>query len=195
MLTRRRSIRLLVSLLVLGGCAAGRDFVRPQPASLMLGKTSYKEIFQKFGTPYQEGTATKNNRPVRSVAYSYASGAGTPLVDGVTPGRTISFHFVDDALVGYEFVSSFRNDHTDFDEAKVHEIKKGETNRTRVVELLGPPHGLLAWPLVKDPAGKALVYLYVQVKPVAKIHQKRLIVTLDTSDIVSDVELVTSGAR
>ncbi len=194
MLTRHIVSTILITVSALTGCA-GRNFLRPQPESLVLGKTSAKEILEKFGTPGGEGTATKNERLVRSVSYSYASSVGTPLVEGVTPGRTMGFAFVDDVLVGYEFVSSFKDDHTDFDEAKAKEIKKGEATRSRVVELLGPPHGLATWPLTKERSAKALIYWYLQVKPVAKIYQKRLVVTLDANDVVSDMEFAASGAR
>ena len=57
-------------------------------------------------------------------------------------------------LVGHEFTSSFKEDHTDFSEARVAEIKQGETKEAGVLELLGRPTGLYVFPLVaKDTGG------------------------------------------
>ena len=59
----------------------------------------------------------------------------------MTPARSQAFYFADLVLVGHEFSSSFREDHTEFAEASVTEIKKGETNEATVIDRLGPPTG------------------------------------------------------
>ena len=115
----------------------------------------------------------------------------------VTPARALSFHFRDSILVGYEFVSSFKEDHTDFDEAKVSQIKMGETTVEGVKELLGNNCGEHRHPLVSGEAQRALVYGYSQVKGSfkLKVYQKVLVVTIDSSGVVIDVNLRTSGEK
>ena len=198
MFKRQTVILLSVTVLAVAACAAGRDFVRPPTESLILGKTTYKEIFSEFGTPYREGTTLLNGQSVKQVSYSYASGRGTPAVDGVTPGRTMGFHFMDDVLVGYEFVSSFKGDQTDFDESKVKEIKIGKTTREEVIKLLGPAGGLRQFPLLKEPDHIGLTYFYSQTKSAGfsfKIYQKFLVVSVDSNNIVTDVVFTESGQR
>ena len=53
----------------------------------------------------------------------------------------MSFHFWDGVLVGYDFLSAFDEDKTNFDDTRVSEMKKGETTEAQVVALFGPPGG------------------------------------------------------
>ena len=52
----------------------------------------------------------------------------------------MGFYFFDEVLVGHEFLSSWAEDHTDFDEKKVSTIVKGKTTRAEVIQLLGQLH-------------------------------------------------------
>jgi len=110
--------------------------VRPQADSLQLGTTTYDQVLQRYGDPRRTGTQVRNGETLKTVSYAYA--VGTPFVDDV-PARASGFYFLNGVLVGYEYLSSFREDKTDFDETKVQQIKKGETTRWRVIELFGQP--------------------------------------------------------
>jgi len=196
--------RILLSIalfagLAIAGCAAGREFVRPDPASLVLGKVTYLEILERFGRPYQEGSFIRNEQAIKALTYSYSSAMGTPLIAGVTPARTISFNFHNDRLVAHQFVSSYKEDHTDFDESKVQDIKKGETTRDQVVKLLGAPSGLYAYPLLKNKDEIGIGYLYTQVKRHGvtglKTYLKQLIVSFDARGVVTDIQYAMSGER
>lgn len=190
----------LVALLTLAGCA-GRDFTRATPDSLVLGKTTYAEIVAKFGTPYREGTMLKNNQMVKHISYAYSVAGGTPLHDGVTPARAQAFYFADLVLVGHDFSSSFKDDHTDFPEAKVTEIKKGETKEAAVVELLGPPGGLYVFPLVgKDDRGLVYTYSQTRVEPISfapkvKHYQEEVVVSVGADGTVTNVQFNASGEK
>jgi hypothetical protein len=54
----------------------GRDFTRPTPESLVLGKTTYAEINGRFGSPYRESTVIKNEKTLRMASYAYATAGG-----------------------------------------------------------------------------------------------------------------------
>ena len=97
----------LAFLVLTAGCA-GRDFTRPTPESLVLGKTTYAEINGRFGGPYRESTVIKNEKTLRMASYAYATAGGDPLASGVTPARSVDFAFLDQVLVSYQFVSSSR---------------------------------------------------------------------------------------
>jgi hypothetical protein len=201
---RARTAVLLTFGLALwtAGCA-GRDFVRPSSDSLQLGKTTYTEIVARFGSPYREGTMLKNEQTVKTISYAYATKLGEPAAaSGVTPARATGFYFVDLVLVGHEFTSSFEKDHTNFDETKVTQIKRGETTQAQVIALMGQPTGSYMFPLVQRKDERGLVYLYVQTRieeiPFArKIRQYRkvLVVSVGENGVVSDVTFNASGEK
>jgi hypothetical protein len=196
----RRSTAGWVALgivLVAVGCA-GRDFTRPTPESLVLGKTTYAEINGRFGSPYRESTLVRNEKTVRAVSYAYSTAGGEPFASGVTPARGVDFYFLDQVLVGHQFVSSFKADHTEFDESKAPGIKKGATTRADVVTLFGPPTGMHIHPLIAGKDDSGLVWTYVQVRMSSlspKIYQKQLIVSVNPAGAVTDVQLTVSGER
>ena len=192
----RRLGALLLLLVALGGCA-GRDFSRPTAESFALGKTTEREIRQRFGDPYRQGSVMRNGETMKTVTYAYAAGAGS-LGGGLTPSRGVAFYFWNDVLVGHEFTSSFDEDKTDFDVAKVPQIRKGESTEAAVTALLGPAPGSYIYPMIPDKTARALVYLYTQTRGSAlslKHYQQLLLVTLGANGVVSDVQLTTAGER
>lgn len=187
-----RTAAAAVAILFFVSCA-GTNFVRPKTGSLSLKRTTYQDIINQFGKPYQEAIRLKNEDMIKTITYAYSSVGGTALYDGVTPARAIAFHFLDDFLVGYEFTSSFKKDNSDFDDTKIALIKKGVTTRDGVVTLLGDPEGMYAYPLIEGRANEAMVYMYNHIRR-HKIFQKVLIVSMN-DDIVADLEFMTTGNK
>lgn len=188
---------LFVIVILVAGCA-GRQFVRPQPEALVLGRTTHVEVFRQLGEPYQRGMSLKEGQTVMSISYAYSTATGTSGFGGVEPARAMQFHFVKDVLVGYEFTSSYKEDLTDFDDSKIAQIKKGQTTRAEVEQLLGRPEGIYAYPMIKNTSERALVYLYIQTRTAlfsVKVNVKKLLVAFDRDEVVTDVEFTTSGER
>lgn len=192
MIRLSRMAAAIVTVFFLSSCA-GTNFVRPEPESLSLKKTAYQDIIDLLGKPFQEGTQLKNEKTIKTITYAYSSAGGAAVHADVTPARAMSFHFLDDLLVGYEFISSYLADNSDFDDSKISLIKKGETTRSQVVSLLGEPKGKYVFPLIKDPENDAMVYMFSQFRNF-KIYQKSLVVSVN-NDIVADVEFTTSGKK
>lgn len=183
--------------LVVAGCA-GSNFSRQSDDTLVLGRTSHQEILQRLGSPYREGTVTKNGKQLKTLTYAYSTAGGTPAYDGVTPSRSQGFYFLDDKLVGYEFTSSYKDDHTDFDGSKVSAIMNGASTRAEVITLIGRPGGKYVHPLIASTNEQADVYLYAHISGSAfnlKLHEKLLIVTYDQRAIVSNVDYKESGQK
>src|SRR5258705_3115884 len=157
---RQRALTALFLLLFTAGCT-GRDFARPQTDSLILSKTTDAELRQRFGKPYREGTVIKNGETLKTLSYAYAEGAPS-LAGGVVPARGQGFYFLNGVLVGHDFTSSFGEDRTNFDIAKVQQIKEGQATEASVVNLLGKPQGVYLFPLIKDRTDRGIVYLYQQ---------------------------------
>lgn len=181
--------------IVLSGCA-GSDFVRPTEGELVVGKSTQADVLRKMGSPLQSGEMTKNDRQLKVAKYAYASTGGEPAYQGVTPARSLAFTFFDDKLASQEFVSSFKNDSTDFDGKKVTSIVKGKSTSGDVVALLGKPTGEAVYPVIKGADDKAYVYSYVQAKGTVfnmKFYSKALVVSFNNAGIVTDVEFTTSG--
>jgi hypothetical protein len=181
-----------IAIAALFGCA-GTDFVRPDAQELRIGQTTYAQVVAKMGQPRREGTVIKNERTIRTASYAYASVGGKPLHEGVTPARGLGLYFEKETLVGHEFISSWAEDNTDFDEAKIQDVVKGKTTRAQVVQLLGTPAGLYMYPMIKASPGEALVYAYVEVRGFTP-RTKVLTVTVDAAGVVSDLEFRTSGS-
>ena len=192
----RRVLAILALVLLSTGCA-GRDFKRPALDSLIVGKATEAEIRQRFGTPYREGTVIKNNETMKTLSYVYATTVSS-VPGGVVPTRGQRFYFWRDVLVGHDFTSSFPEDKTDFDAAKAHQIKKGETTESAVVALLGAPHGIYTYPLITDRDARGTVYLYQETKGSAldlKFYHQILVVQFDRAGLVKEVEFTATGQR
>jgi outer membrane protein assembly factor BamE (lipoprotein component of BamABCDE complex) len=195
-----KHFRLLLAIAlaaILSGCA-GTNFKRPEPQALEVGKSTSADVTRVMGSPLQTGELLKNNEKIRTARYAYAEGAGTGRYPGVVPARAMVFSTFNDLLVGQEFVSSFPDDATEFDEAKVPAIVKGKSTRTEVITLLGRPSGDAIYPLIKNKAEKGIIYSYSHAKGSVfdmKFYTKALIVSFDASDVVSDVEYTSSGTK
>jgi hypothetical protein len=185
-----------LSILLATACA-GRDFPRPSTESLILGKTTKHQIIQQLGAPERVGTKLVNEQQLDTMVYAFASLGRRPLVEGVTPARAMGLYFLNGLLVGHEFTSSYMNDHTDFDEARARFIRKGETSREQVIEMLGAPHGQYAWPLVRAQGDRGIVYVYSHVKDglAPRLYEKILVVSVDSNGVVTDVDFRSSGQR
>lgn len=197
-MTRNWFARIVVLsiLALLAGCA-GRNFVRPDAKTLPLGSMTKGQLLERFGKPYQTGTIMMNGKSMEKLSYAYASGAAS-AVGGVTPGRSMNYYLFNDRLVGYEFMSSFPEDNTDFDEVKVAQINKGKTTVGEAIRLMDKPYGYHSFPMTERPDLKALAYAYVRLKGTVfnlSFYQKSLVVTYGADGIVTDVKLSTSGEK
>jgi hypothetical protein len=183
--------------ITLAGCA-GRDFVRPAAGAFTLGTTTEQQIRAQFGAPYREGTFLKNGVTMTTLTYTYATTVGTPLVSGVIPARSLGFYFEKAVLVGHEFLSSHRADHTDYDESKVPDIKQGQSTRAAVIALMGSPGAAYLYPIAKAPGQEAIGYVYQQTAGNAyalRFYQKTLIISYDKAGVVTDVHFVSGGQK
>lgn len=186
-----------VMALALAGCA-GTNFKRPEPGTLTVGKSTAADVSKVMGPPEQVGEAVKNDQKIKVVRYAYAEGAGTGKYPGVVPARAMVFSTHDDVLVGVEFVSSFPDDATEFDESKMAEIVKGKSTRADVVKILGRPNGEAIYPFVKRKGDTAVLYTYSHARGSVfdmKFYSKVLIVSLGPDDIVNDIEFSSSGQK
>ena len=191
-------ISAVIGAVVLSGCAGTATFVKTPDDQLILGKTSEAEIRQQRGKPYQEGIATKNEKPLKTLSYAYASAGGEGNALDVTAAKSQNFYIFQDKLAGHEFVSSWKEDSTDFDETKIAKIQKDVTTRSEVIKIMGPPGGKYGYPLIPGREDEALVYAYNHVKGSAanlKRYNKLLVVSFNKQGIVTNVEYTSSGEK
>jgi|APFre7841882630_1041343.scaffolds.fasta_scaffold01392_9 hypothetical protein len=194
----RTGLIMLLGTAVIACATFGRDFDRPHPKTLELGTTNYQQIIQRLGEPQTKGQSSYNGKVVESITYTFSDGAAKSS-DNIIPTRTMVFHFFENLLVGYAFVSSFPQDKTDFDESKVNAITKDQSTVDQVVALLGEPSGKMSWPVVKNNEERAVMYLYAQVREVSlgkiNAHSKVLTVTHNKRGLVTNVEFVMQGEK
>ena len=165
---------------------------------MSVGKSTAADITRVMGPPRQVGEMLTNEQKIKTSTYAYAEGAGTGRYPGVVPARAMVFSTFNEVLVGQEFVSSFPQDATEFDDAKTSSIIKGKTTRSDVIALLGKPNGEAIYPLIKKKDETAMVYSYSHAKGNAfnmKFYRKSLTVSLSSNDVVSDIEFSSSGEK
>lgn len=187
----------ILTVAILAGCA-GTNFKRPEPQSLVIGKSTAADVSRVMGTPYQTGEVLKNEQKIKTSRYAYAEGAGAGKYPGVVPARAMVFYTFDELLVGHQFVSSFPDDATDFDESKIASITKNKSTRADVIGLLGKPTGEAIYPLIKSKTDTGSTYAYSHVKGSVfdmKFYSKTLIVSFDSNGIVTDVEYQSVGEK
>lgn len=192
-----RILSVVTLAIALSGCA-GTNFKRPDPGALEVGKSTSSDVTRIMGAPLQTGELLKNNEKIRTVRYAYAEGAGTGRYPGVVPARALVFSTFSDLLVGQEFVSSFPEDATEFDETKVSAIVKGKSTRAEVLALLGRPNGEAIYPLIKSKAETGVVYSYSHAKGSVfnmKFYSKALIISFDANGVVTDLDYASSGEK
>jgi hypothetical protein len=192
-----RSLLAVLTVALASGCA-GTNFKRSDAQSVVLGHTTVAEVTRIMGTPRQTGEILANGQKLRLMTYAYAAAGGEPQEQGVTPARGMTYSTFNEVVVAQTFISSFKQDATDFDDAKVASIVKGKTTRTEVLALLGPPHGEAVYPVIKEKTHKAVMYNYTHVKMVLlnpKIHSKSLVVAFGPSDVVEEVIYASNGQR
>jgi hypothetical protein len=188
---------LAVALLLCAGCA-GKDFIRPPMGTLVVGKTTRAEVMGSVGAPERESVIVKNGYRVSMLTYVYAAALGSPLYSGVVPGRVIVLGFHENTLTSQMFASSFRDDNSEFDDAKVSQIVLGQTSVAQVRDLFGRPGGEEIFPLQAD--GKlAWSYAYEHFRNTQDLkkrtYRKTLIIRFNKEGIVEDYQLTLSGEK
>lgn len=195
---------LFIVASALVGCATrGREFVRPEAGSLKLGETTQEQVIAKVGTPLARTTINKNGQVVEILRYAFSNfQVDKGCEPGVSPDSVQSFAFVDNKLVGQEYVSTVKGECTNFDDRKTSEIAKGTSTREDVRKLLGMPNGNYVFPMIPSRADVADVYLYSESRLIVDANNPRniqgvqssklLVVSYDKAGVVTDVNLVTS---
>lgn len=176
-LARRSALHSVASAFVLlvAACAApGGTLPRPEPGSLVLGRTTIAETIARFGepqkrtklsgvpsTPNAQGVVpTASAGTLENIVYLYApDGANSRLVWGYF--RRLSMSFLNDRLVGYAYVSNFLNDNVGFDERKVSSFVEGKTTRSDILRELGRPSGESIYPVGAYNRRSALFYSHI----------------------------------
>lgn len=191
---------ITIAVTILSACAVGTNFTRPDPNALIVGKTTSGEVIQLMGSPRQVGEGMKNDERIKTLQYAYSFSHGEATYPSVVPGRSMAFVTHNDVLVAKEFVSSFKEDGTDFDDSKIANLVKGKTTRAQVIEILGKANGEAIYPVIKGKNEHALVYSYAQVKRdgmslLPKLYRKALVISFTQADVVSDVEFNATGDK
>jgi hypothetical protein len=182
-------------MLLVAACATPKGFTRPDPEAVQLGKSREADIRSRFGKPQDVTTQTIGGRPITSLSYTHAE---SPPDAAKVPVRVMVFMFADGVLVGHQYLSSFNDDTTDFDEVRAGRIARGQTTARQVVDLIGRPGGEFIHPLAKLKDGRAFVYNYSLTEKNAGSRRlttssKTLVVNFDTAGVVSDVDLSMTG--
>ncbi len=214
---RRRT--LLKALAVAGlaaGCSSeGRDFTRPPQGALLLGVTTPAEIVAAFGEPAERheepgNITTIDNfealkpRPdglrratvkgsIERLRYAFTRATMVSLGNQATARiRLLDLSFWNGKLVAYNFSSSFNEDATDFDEAKVGALTRGRTSASDVLNLFGTPGGQGIYPSVARSGTRQYTWQFASAGPRrGQTTLKRLELLFGPTDRLEQIYLVT----
>ena len=183
------------ALVLAGGCAQ-QQFLRPSPEELRIGETTPAQVIERVRRNPVYGNLERNGRKLQILAFTQDAEWEQPHnYQGVIPGRTQLYYFLEGRLVGYEFNSTVASDHTDFSTRGLRQIVRGQTTRDEVTQLIGKPSGYLTFPLVDK--GSAVLYGYRETRrvPMGKpfVYSKLLVIYLDEKGTVHDYNYTTSG--
>lgn len=191
-------------MLVLAACGIGRDFQPPTEGELRLGQTTVAEATRRFGEPFRRTVVASSASDVNTAAASDGRPAGLrpASVEGVTHvlsyvfvtsaanARSMLLTFWNDRLVFHNFVSSFAEQSTNFDEAKVGQLRRNATTYAELRAMFGPPSGQGVYPVVASRGHRLVVYQYAQGNQQTRsVLYKRLEVLVDARDVVLDYYL------
>ncbi len=188
----------MVLAAVLVSCATGRDFVRPEPGSLSLGETELSDIETQYGDPFTRSSKVYQETKITELLYAYGAGDQEPNAPDVVPSRLMTFYLKDEVLVGYYFSSSFKSDHTDFDEKRRNTLKHGLSCKI-VEDVFGSPNFEYMHPMTAKKGMMLIGYKYHQnysTDPVQEdMYTKTLSVACDDSNNIFEVEYTETGQR
>ncbi len=214
-----RWIAIAAALLAAGCSSTGRNFDRPSARTLTLGQTTTAEAIAAFGEPTERtvdpgGTPTETYfdrikpRPaplrrarvagdIENLRYSYTHATMVALSDqAVARIRLLELSFWKDRLVYYHFSSSFPEDSTDFDDAKVEKLVRGRTTRVDVLNQFGPPGGEAIYPQIAWQGMRLYVYQYAIVGPErGQLTLKRLELLFNGYERLQEIYLTTEKRR
>ena len=208
----RIKVALAAAVLMLGACTAGRDFPKPTPDQVVLGQTMRSEILAKYGPPRSQkenilssaatpaGVRTPFDADVVAgrynlIVYAFADALAGRTEGGSVPARSVAFQFLDDRLIAYQFVSTFGEDSTNFDETKISALEKGKTTKNDIVALLGEPGGHSIYPAIQRQGDEKLSYSFVSTDVQTRQRAtKRLELLIDGSSRLLEYRYLSDSA-
>jgi hypothetical protein len=193
--------------LLCSACASnGTNFAKPSPGFLVLGQTTETEVVGKMGPPTSRITSTRLAEPperpgeagrppalrhadvsgdFEQLRYSYSKAhPDGPTGDLISQGRHLYLTFYQGRLIRYLFTSSFPEDETKFDDARISSFVRGTTTKDDVIRALGAPGGEAIYPYVAKQGTKLIAYSYsfIGLRNGGTLIAKQLDLLFDTSD-------------
>ena len=196
----KRNIALIFIALLASNCVgtSGVNFERLKEDTISLGVSTYDDIVNRMGDSFEEDVYKKNNKEFKLIGYTYSSTGGVATSRRAIATRHQMFYFYQNILVGHEFISSWQEDHTNFDETKVKQIKKGESTKKDVINLFGKPSGKLIYPLSKNKGTEVLLYSFYEGRQYAysiEFFRKSLHIECDQTGTVTEIEYTETGNK
>lgn len=181
----------------------------------MLGATTPADVLATYGEPTERfdepaDTAVLDSfdrlkpRPdglrralakgnVERLRYSFSRATMVSVGDQATARiRLLDLSFWNGRLVAYNFSSSFNEDSTDFDEARVQTLVRGRTTVGEVLNGFGTPGGQAIYPAVARQGTRQYVWQFASAGPRrGQTTLKRLELLFGPTDRLEQIYLVT----
>jgi hypothetical protein len=192
-----RALTIVSLALGVAGCGtAGRQFERIENESLVIGKTSTREITTRLGKPEERKEISVNGIKLDVLTYAYITAWSTTANGQTLRHYCQTFYFDQDRLVGHEYVSARPTESTDFDETLVGRIQEGKTTREEVEQMLGTLCGYRTYPFVEAGRLQAIyTYFHVSCGTPRIPYRKVLLLEYGTDSVVVKQSIVISGHK
>jgi len=177
---RRRPPAVLLFAFLSSACAiqhppVGRDFSRAVFSSFVMGQTTSAQARAMLGEPTKSSSMTGLADPQSKViapgtrftltndTYLFAPlGVGLPITR--YPIKFGMLVFMDDRLVGYDNNSTVPGDsNAVIDEARLADVRQGETTRAEAIAALGPPDGQVLYMVGPLSGTSSIIYSWAAV--------------------------------
>lgn len=212
----RRLIAICFMLILLCGLTScstvGHNFVVPSQHSFLLGQTTKAEILNQFGTPEKEENVTRNGETVERLQYQYqyAESPESPIrrdYAKIIRLRMLEVYLWKQKLVGYIYLSNFKEDSTCVNNNTATSIKRGQL-KEEVIRIIGSPRSKMIYPLINNREGEAYEYYYKldKINEIVGLtaggfaelrrtshNSETLLIEFDVHGIVSNVSYETNG--
>ena len=191
-------ILIFLSMYVCGCASVGRSFKYENIQQLQLGEFKIADYQSVFGKPKNVSNTSNKDGKFTSVRYLYA------YADiGTARARLLDLEFKNDVLNGYNYLSSFDKDKTEFNTESVNQITVGKSKMVDVINILGKPHGKARCPsTLADYKTRCEeiteVWSWATMEKMTTLgkHESKTItvfISFDSDGIVSDIETTEDG--
>jgi hypothetical protein len=164
---------------------------------LELNKTTINDALKYFGTPVKRSNESNDDGTFEVIRFVCSAVSGYPPIEN----RLLVLEFKNGVLNAFLYNSVVKDEQNNFNYDNYTQIIKGETNKEKVISLLGTPSGKAICPSIledyKDKCKNSTeIWTWLNTTKIpdyynfAKIKGKSITVSFDNNGVVTNIESI-----